>query len=281
MIISLPLFYLIYKLLVTTMNLSDVAKRTNSARSIAQHVMGKIPLDIPGSLPCSIGIDEFHGNSGHYDKLSGKFTAETYYCVITDTEKSAVFDIVIDPRYKTLRDYFKQYHISLRKQVRFVSMDMRSGFSKVARERFPYAKICIDPFHVVKLLTEAVSRVRIDEWHRHLDIYKKYLETISDLSPQEKKDDPKRKLLEHNCSLIKNSQKVLVVSPYNDSYWSTHYTARMNRLEEIFTLSPDLMLPHKALMDFNNVEGSSDNLRHKSLNEWLKDYLDCECPPIK
>ena len=282
MSISLPLFYLIYKLLVTTtMNLSDIAKRTNSTRSIVQNVMDKILLDTPGSLPSSIGIDEFHGSTGRYDKPSGKFSTEKYHCVITDTDKCAVFDIVIDPRYKTLRDYFKQYHISVRKQVRFISMDMRSGFSRVARECFPYARICIDPFHVVKLLTEAVSRVRIDEWRRHLDIYKKYLETISDLSPQERKDDPKRKLLEHNCSLIKNSQKVLVASPFNDSYWSTHYTARMDKLEEIFTLSPDLMLPHEALMDFYDVEESSDNLRHESLNEWLKKYLGCECPPIK
>lgn len=282
MSISIPLFYLIYRLLVTTtMNLSDIAKRTNSTRSIVQNVMDKIDLQLPSSLPQSIGIDEFHGNTGHYDSGSGRYVTEKYHCVITDTDKSAVFDIIMNPTYKSLRSYFMQYHISLRKSVKFISMDMRSGFSKVARECFPYAKICIDPFHVVKLLTEAVSKVRIDEWRRHHDIYQKYLESISSLSGAEKKADPALAILEHNYRLVKNSQRVLVASPFNDSYWSSHYLLRMERLEEIFTISPSLMTPHKALMDFYEVETSTGRSRHELLNDWLKVYLESDCAPVR
>ena len=133
MSISLPLFYLIYKLIVTTtLNLSDIARRTNSTRSIVQHVMDKIHLDRPHSLPKSIGIDEFHGSTGFYNQETKKYDTEKYHCVITDTDNSTVFDVVINPSYKNLRKYFMQYDPSIRLNVRFISMDMRAGFSKVA-----------------------------------------------------------------------------------------------------------------------------------------------------
>lgn len=35
-------------------------------------MIDKISLDTPLTLPKSIGIDEFHGNTGHYDKSSKK-----------------------------------------------------------------------------------------------------------------------------------------------------------------------------------------------------------------
>ena len=282
MSISLPLFYLIYKLLIsTTLNLTEIAKRTNSTPAIVRHVIDKIRLETPHTLPKSIGIDEFHGNTGYYDKASKKYFTEKYHCVITDTDRSTVFDVIINPRHKYLRDYFMSYDISIRKGVRFISMDMRSGFNKAAKECFPNAKICIDPFHLVKLLTEAVSTVRIDEWRYHLNIYNKYLESISHLSSKEKSNDPKRKLLEHNCALIKNSQRVLIASPFNDTYWSQRYTEREERLEEIFTISPSLRLPHNALASFYDVENSSNDERHQLLLDWIKTYSKCDCPPVK
>lgn len=282
MSISLPLFYLIYKLLIgTTLNLTEIAKRTNSTPAIVRHVIDKIRLETPLTLPKSIGIDEFHGNTGHYDKPSKKYKTEKYHCVITDTDRSTVFDVIRNPKHKCLHEYFMTYDLSVRRCVRFVSLDMRSGFSKASRECFPNAKICIDPFHVVKLLTEAVSTVRKDEWRHHENVYNQYMETISHLSSQEVKNNPKRKVLEHNCKLIKNSQRVLVASPFNDTYWSQRYIEREDRLEEIFTISPSLKLPYEALSSFYEVENSSSSDRHQLLLDWIKTYTKCDCPPIK
>ena len=38
---------------------------------------------------------------------------------------------------------------------------MRGGFVSVAKNNFPNAKICIDPFHVIQRLNDMVDQVRI------------------------------------------------------------------------------------------------------------------------
>lgn len=65
---------------------------------------------------------------------------------------------------------------------------------------------------------------------------------------------------------IKNSQRVLVASPFNYTYWSQRYIEREDRLEEIFTISPFLKLPYEALSSFYEVENSSASDRHQVLH---------------
>ncbi len=49
--------------------------------------------------------------------------------------------------------------------IRAVSIDMSGGYEKAVREAVPQAKVCFDPFHVVKLASEAVDQVRRAEWN--------------------------------------------------------------------------------------------------------------------
>ena len=44
------------------------------------------------------------------------------------------------------------------------SMDMGPAYAKAVRERAPSAAICFDPFHVVKLVTDALDTVRRQVW---------------------------------------------------------------------------------------------------------------------
>ncbi|MCI4673718.1 ISL3 family transposase [Candidatus Mycolicibacterium alkanivorans] len=45
-----------------------------------------------------------------------------------------------------------------------VSMDMGPAYAKAVRERAPAAVICFDPFHVVKVVTDALEAVRRQVW---------------------------------------------------------------------------------------------------------------------
>ena len=45
-------------------------------------------------------------------------------------------------------------------------MDMGPAFAKAFREHAPCARICLDPFHVVKVGTEALEQVRKDLWRQ-------------------------------------------------------------------------------------------------------------------
>ena len=48
--------------------------------------------------------------------------------------------------------------------IEAVSMDMGPAYAKAVRERAPSAVICFDPFHVVKLVTDALETVRRQVW---------------------------------------------------------------------------------------------------------------------
>ena len=48
--------------------------------------------------------------------------------------------------------------------IEAVSMDMGPAYAKAVRERAPTAVICVDPFHVIKLATDALDAVRRQVW---------------------------------------------------------------------------------------------------------------------
>ena len=50
-------------------------------------------------------------------------------------------------------------------QIELVSADMASWISGPIAERIPHAVRCVDPFHVVKLATEALDQVRREVWN--------------------------------------------------------------------------------------------------------------------
>jgi hypothetical protein len=69
---------------------------------------------------------------------------------------------------KTLDGFFDELGEARSAQIRAVSMDMGPAFRKsvVAEGHAPQATICFDPFHVVKLATDALNTVRRDIWQQ-------------------------------------------------------------------------------------------------------------------
>ncbi|MCL5048808.1 MAG: ISL3 family transposase [Firmicutes bacterium] len=51
-------------------------------------------------------------------------------------------------------------------KIEAVTMDMGPAFAKAFTQHAPGARICLDPFHVVKLGTEALEEVRKDLWRQ-------------------------------------------------------------------------------------------------------------------
>ena len=271
----------------TGKSITAIARDTFTTPAIVTTLLKRISCPRPKELPVSLGIDEFKGNSGFYDPQKKRFQTEKYHCVLSDIDSGHVIDILYKATYPELRDYFMQYSPAERKRVRYFCTDMRSGFSKVAHNFFPHAKICIDMFHVVKLLTDAVSEVRLDAWHALIKDYKDALAAYNDArqsgAPNLNKLKAASDLLKDNCALLKNSQRALTTSPYHEStYWSRHPEKHEERLERLFALEPHLKPAHTALMDFYEVMEEVRLEYHRShLDKWLETYLACDCPPIR
>ena len=271
----------------TAKSITAIARDTFTTPAIVTTFLERVSYDRPKKLPVSLGIDEFKGNSGFYDPQKKCYHTEKYHCVLSDVDAGHVIDILYKATYPELRDYFMQYSPEERKRVRYFCTDMRSGFSKVARNFFPHAKICIDMFHVVKLLTDAVGDIRLDAWHNLTKDCKNALAAYKDAKQSSAPNLSKLKaaygLLKENCSLLKNSHRALITSPYHAStYWGRHPEKHEERLEKLFALDPRLKPAHTALMDFYDVMEEVRLEYHRShLDKWLETYLSCDCPPIR
>ena len=67
---------------------------------------------------------------------------------------------------KTLDGFFDELGDARSSQIRAVSMDMGPAFRKSVLTHAPQATICFDPFHVVKVGTDALNAVRRDIWQQ-------------------------------------------------------------------------------------------------------------------
>jgi transposase len=105
-----------------------------------------------------LGIDETSTKKGHH-----------YVTLGVDLETSRVVHVVEGKGKETLAN-IQQYLESKGVQKRHVtqlSMDLSPAFIAGAAESFPLAEITFDRFHVVKLLNEAMDKVRKAERKEH------------------------------------------------------------------------------------------------------------------
>jgi len=117
----------------------------------------------PGRLDglFKIGVDEISWRK-HHKYLTLVANHDTGKIVWGHEGKSAA----------TLDGFFNELGEARSSGIRAVSMDMAPAFAKSLRKEghAPKAVICYDPFHVVKLATDALEKVRRAHWRRRWDL---------------------------------------------------------------------------------------------------------------
>ena len=96
-------------------------------------------------LPKAICIDEF------------TFKKKTYAFNICNAKNGKTIDVVLDRTAYNLDKYFSHYTEKARKRVKFVVMDMYGPYIDLIKKWFPNAKIIIDLFHIVQLITKSLN----------------------------------------------------------------------------------------------------------------------------
>lgn len=107
------------------------------------------------TLPESIGIDEIHSKMA-------KRSDSAYLCVMVDNVDRSLFEILPSRSKATLSRYFDRISAQERSRVKFVTIDMWEPYNDIAVHYFKNATVAVDPFHVVKHLMDAFSRVRLN-----------------------------------------------------------------------------------------------------------------------
>lgn len=113
--------------------------------------LAKIKMDTPRWM----GLDEIH--------IKGRARA-----VITNIEHRALVNMLPNREIATLKAYFTSADFDPKK-VEVLTIDMWSQYRQVAAEVFPHAKVVVDKFHVVQLVTRALETVRRCERKRLQD----------------------------------------------------------------------------------------------------------------
>lgn len=100
-----------------------------------------------------IGVDEISWRKHH-----------RYLTLVTDHATSTVVWGAPGKDAETLVAFFADLPAGGAAAIEAVSMDMGPAYAKTVRAKAPQATICFDPFHVVKLGTDALDSVRREVW---------------------------------------------------------------------------------------------------------------------
>lgn len=102
----------------------------------------------------SVGIDETSSKRRH-----------TYVSLFVDMDKSQVVHVAEGKDSETVKS-FKDMLVSREikpTQIQNICADMSPAFRKGIKEEFPWADLTFDKFHVIKLMNEALDKVRRNE----------------------------------------------------------------------------------------------------------------------
>ncbi len=92
------------------------------------------------------------------------------YCVIlSDFFSGEVIDIISNRQMPYLEEYFSSIPPGERNTVKVFISDMYDAYSTIKNKYFPKAIFVVDLFHVVKLLTTAVNKLRIRTYNQYTE----------------------------------------------------------------------------------------------------------------
>ncbi|MEO6886887.1 MAG: ISL3 family transposase, partial [Jatrophihabitantaceae bacterium] len=103
----------------------------------------------------NIGVDEVSYKRHHH-----------YLTLVTDHDAKKIVWGAEGKDTATLNQFFTELGEQRTDRLAAVSMDMGAAFNKSVREHAPKATRCIDPFHAVKLVTDALDVVRRHTWNQ-------------------------------------------------------------------------------------------------------------------
>ena len=136
----------------------DIAERYGVSIQTIVNIFDAATKVVPRrELPHYLCIDEkrFEGDT------NGK------YCVIlSNFLNGEVIDVLPDRQMPYLDEYFSKLPIKEINNVKVIISDMYEGYSSIKNKYFPKALFAIDLFHVVKLLSTTVNKLRIRAYNQ-------------------------------------------------------------------------------------------------------------------
>ncbi|MDD7182084.1 ISL3 family transposase [Peptostreptococcus porci] len=200
-------------------------------------------------LPEVLGIDEFKSTKSVDASMSVN---------LVDVSTGKIIDLVSDRRKFNLKEYFSSYPLKVREKVRYITTDIYAPYIDIAREMFPNAKIVLDKFHIVQLMTRNMNIKRVN-----------IMKTM--------------KTNTHNYRVLKRYWKIILAKEWElnsvEFYSYRCYKNLTNSseiLREILSFNEELKDSHKFYQHFlQSVELRDVDEINKILDKYLSDIPEC------
>ncbi|MGH2884920.1 MAG: ISL3 family transposase [Solirubrobacteraceae bacterium] len=101
-----------------------------------------------------IGVDEISHRKG-----------QRYLTVVVDHDTDRLVWAAPGQDRKTMERFLDELGTERCAELELISCDMASWITLPVAERCPQAEVCLDPFHVVKLATDALDQIRREVWN--------------------------------------------------------------------------------------------------------------------
>lgn len=138
---------------------TTIAKRYDISVQTVINIFDEYTKKTPRrNLPQYMCIDEKHFEGD----TDGK------YCVVlSDFFSGEIIDVLENRQMPYLDEYFSRISSKERDNVKVFISDMYDGYSTIKNKYFSKAMFVIDLFHVIKLLTTAMNKIRIRTYNQH------------------------------------------------------------------------------------------------------------------
>ena len=208
------------------MSFTTIARLQGISVSTVIRYFDKLSAVSPTRLPEILSFDEFRGNA----------RGQRYQVAVNNPETHEIWDILPNRNGNEMIHYFSRFPRKERMKVKRVVMDLSLLFRKVVRSLFPNATIIGDRFHIQRLVTWALERVR----KRVQNQFRK-----------------KRIYFKRNKHILNKKGKNLTVE-------------ELYKLHEILKQSPELQRAYALKESFFNVFSMKDPVSVKHfLMQWL------------
>jgi transposase len=211
------------------------------------------------NLSENLAIDEVALSKGElYTLLSSRDTT---------TRTRRLISTVAGTKAEELIEVFLKLPIQRRLAVKEVTLDMSNSMSKAVGHCFPNARQVTDRFHVVRLVTEALQQVRIDQRWKEIEADNRAYE-------KSRKQGRKHKpvVLENGDTLkqlLARSRYLLYKLPHQ---WTIH---QQHRAVLLFTRYPKIKRAYDLALDFRTIYNQNNILSaRKKLTEWIQTAVD-------
>jgi len=194
-----------------------------------------------------ISIDEFYFSRRSKNK----------YAFMILGLNGEIIDILKSRRKTKLLDYFKYIPQDERDRVKYVTMDMNDVYKDVILRRFRNVTICIDSFHVIKMMNDELDRLR-------KKVMKRY----------------DKKTYSEEYHLLKHHKNVLYKEDLDEEYhYSKFFHQLMNEtdyLNRILKIDKELAYTYQEIKRYFYFNHYWNNYSPKEALEYINRYVN-EC----